>query len=92
MSAVIAFPRRSAEVVPFPVARRKGRIAKTAAYMAGLSQNHAEAHLREQIRRLRSNLERNGIAAPVIAGEAASYEAAVRAALWRAILSPGGAA
>jgi hypothetical protein len=83
----------SAIVVPFRFARRVSQIRKTAAYMAGLPAKHAEGHLRDQLRRLEEGLRKKGVADPLVRSEVASYEAAIRANLWRMILTgEGGAA
>lgn len=81
----------TARIIPYPNDRRVGQIRKTARFVADLNDRQAEAHLREQVRRLHESLERKGIAPGLIASECAAYEGAIRAALWRVILQqPGG--
>jgi hypothetical protein len=82
----------SATILPFRFARRLPQIRKTAAFMASVPGNHAEGHLREQLRRLEGGLRKKGVAEALIRSEAASYEGAIRAHLWRLLLSHGGAA
>ncbi|MCJ2042993.1 DUF6074 family protein [Methylobacterium sp. J-078] len=82
----------SAIVVPFRFARRLPQIRKTAGYMLTVPHNHAEGHLREQLRRLEDGLRKKGVAEDLIRSEVASYEGAIRAHLWRLLLSHGGAA
>lgn len=82
----------SAIIIPFRFARRLPQIRKTAAYMVSLPRNHAEGHLREQLRRLEDGLRKKGVADDMIRSEVASYQGAVRAHLWRLLLSHGGAA
>lgn len=82
----------SATVIPFRFARRLPQIRKTASYMVSLPHNHAEGHLREQLRRLEDGLRKKGVAEVLIQSEVASYQGAVRAHLWRLLLSHGGAA
>jgi len=82
----------SAVVLPFRFARRLPQIRKTAGYMTTLSANHAEGHLREQLRRLEEGLRTKGVAEPLIRSEVGSYEGAIRAHLWRLLISQGGAA
>ncbi len=81
-----------AEIVPFPWRRRGAQIRKTVHYMLTLDRKHAEAHLQSQLRRLRGSLERKGVPIDRIDEEVSSYEGALRAATWRALLSEGGAA
>ncbi|MGU3284996.1 DUF6074 family protein [Methylobacterium sp.] len=82
----------TAIVLPFRYARRLPQIRKTAAYMATVPANHAEGHLREQLRRLEEGLRKKGVAEPLIRAEVGSYEGAIRAHLWRLLISQGGAA
>jgi hypothetical protein len=82
----------SATVLPFRYARRLPQIRKTATYMATVPANHAEGHLREQLRRLEEGLRKKGVAELLIRAEVGSYEGAIRAHLWRLLISQGGAA
>lgn len=82
----------TAVVLPFRFARRLPQIRKTALYMVTVPSNHAEGHLREQLRRLEDGLRRKGISEPLIRSEVESYESAIRAHLWRLLVSQGGAA
>lgn len=82
----------SALIIPFRFARRLPQIRKTAAYMLTLPANHAEGHLREQLRRLEDGLRKKGVVDALIRAEVGSYEGAIRAHLWRLLLSEGGAA
>nr|WP_244413545.1 DUF6074 family protein [Methylorubrum extorquens] len=84
--------RVSATILPFRFARRLPQIRKTAAFMAAVPGNHAEGHLREQLRRLEDSLRKKGVAEALIQSEAASYEGAIRAHLWRLLISQGDAA
>jgi hypothetical protein len=82
----------SATVLPFSFARRLPQIRRTAGYMLTLSPGHAEGHLTEQLRRLEGGLRKKGVAEVLIRSEVASYEGAIRAHIWRLLLSNGGAA
>ncbi|WP_336490872.1 DUF6074 family protein [Methylobacterium nigriterrae] len=82
----------TAVVLPFRFARRFPQIQRTAGYMTTVPANHAEGHLREQLRRLEDSLRKKGVAEPLIRSEVASYEGAIRAHLWRLLISHGGAA
>jgi hypothetical protein len=52
----------------------------------------AEKHLRETLRVQADTMARRGILATTIDIEIRALECAVRAALWRQVLTPGGAA
>ncbi|CAO4147823.1 hypothetical protein PKCBPO_02515 [Methylorubrum thiocyanatum] len=82
----------SAIIVPFRFCRRVPQIRKTAAFMAAVPHNHAEGHLRQQLRRLSEGLRAKGVADDLIRSEVSAYEGAIRAHLWRLLLSEGGAA
>lgn len=82
----------AAVIVPFPSTCRRRQIRKTAAYMTVATPAVAESHCREQLRKLRQRLERLGVAPDLVEQEVSSYEAALRAEVWRQVLTPGGAA
>lgn len=82
----------SAVILAFPAARRIGAIRKTAGYMASVNERQAEAHLEVQVRRLAESLFMKGLDPETVDSECRSYQAAVRAQLWRCILQPEGAA
>jgi len=82
----------SAIIVPFPSVRRRPAICRCAAYMAQLDANGAEGHLKAQLTILERRLRKAGLADEVIQTERKAYELAVRAELWRQVLTPGGAA
>jgi hypothetical protein len=78
----------SAIIKPFPLARRRALIAGLAAQMAARPMAAAEKHLQLELRRHARILQRRSIAPKIIERETRSLEAAVRGALWRAILLP----
>lgn len=82
----------TAIVVPFPVTRRRHDVQGVAANMLGMRHDRAEAYLRTFTKRLAADLRAKQVDPKLIAAETASLEASVRAALWRTILSRGGAA
>lgn len=82
----------SAAVLPFPVTRRRCDIQGIAANMLGMRHSRAEAYLRSFCKRLAADLRGKQVAADLIDAEIASFEASVRAALWRSIYQHGGAA
>jgi hypothetical protein len=81
-----------AEIVPFPAARRVAFIRKHAARMAALAPVPAEKHLMQQLTVQRDTMLRRGIAPEVVEREITTLASAIRAALWRVVLTPGGAA
>ncbi len=82
----------SAQILPYRFTRRMHQIRETAGFMATVDAKHADGHLRYQLRRLEDSLRRKGVAEDLIRSEVASYEGAVRSALWRLLLIEGGAA
>jgi hypothetical protein len=83
-------PRRSktASIVPFPVAERGAFIHKQAARIATLSQAQGDAHLRQQLRIQADAMRRKGVTEEIITREIRSAESAIKAELWRCILTP----
>ena len=76
------------QVLPFPLARRRAFVSKHAARMAELPPRHAEAHLNQQLRVQAETLRRRNIAESAIAREIRSLESAIRAELWRCVITP----
>jgi hypothetical protein len=83
-----AGPAKTASVVPFPAARRRAFIRKHATRMAGLSRVHADAHLRQQLQIQTDTMRRRDVPETAIAREVQALESAIRAELWRCILTP----
>jgi hypothetical protein len=81
-----------AEVIPFPVVRRVDFVWRHAARMSELRAKAAENHLASQLKIQRDTMTRKGVDPERIDQELATLEAAIRAELWRLVLSPGGAA
>lgn len=82
----------TATLFAFPLTRRTHFIAKQARRVVALSPAAGEKHLLAQVQIQRAALARKGIAAAIIDREAAQLESAIRAAIWSAVLRPGGAA
>lgn len=78
-----------AEVLPFPLARRRDLIAGIVRNASQKDHKRAEAHLQRSIQVQRETMERRGIAPELIARQAAALEAAVRAAYWGVIFGTG---
>jgi Family of unknown function (DUF6074) len=74
------------EVLPFPSAARRNLVREIVTEMLVRPRRAAETWLQGELRRQRSALARNGFAAEVVAREIETLEAAVRRALWRAVL------
>ena len=81
-----------ATILPFPLGRRRQLVTRCAARMLELSEFAAGEHLARQVTVQREAMKRRGISAALIERQAKSFEASVRAELWRALLQPEGAA
>ncbi len=82
----------SASVIPFPRVKNRAFITRHAIRMTEMAPDKGEAHLRRLLEQQTEVMRKRGIAEPVIADEARAVEAAIRAELWRVVLTPGGAA
>jgi hypothetical protein len=83
---------KPASVVPFPQVRRRRFIVKTAARLASLAPRTAERILAATLQQQSATMVRKGIAADLVERECQALEAAIRAALWHAVLVPDGRA
>jgi Family of unknown function (DUF6074) len=82
----------TAEVLPFPLARRLDLIHRQADYALCLKPQKAEEHIARQLHCQADALRRRGIAETTIARELRGMEAAIRAAMWNVVFDrPGGA-
>jgi hypothetical protein len=92
MEEVAMPPKRSATIVPFPLARREAFIQKQANRAADLNADSGERHVQHQIKCQADAMRRKGIDEALIAREMRCMESAIRAALWRIVMkAPGGA-
>lgn len=80
----------TAEVVPFPLARRRSFIERHARIIAGMRREAGERYLQRQLLIQFDTLERKGVDCGVIEREVQALQSAIRAALWKAVLTPGG--
>lgn len=81
-----------AEVVPFPIVRRRAFIQRQASRAAELNQHAGERHIQQQVKVQVDAMRRKGIPEDLIALEVKCMETAIRAALWKAVIdAPGGA-
>ena len=81
-----------AEIVPFPLVRRRAFIERHAARIAEASAKTAGKLLAHSVRVQVDRMRRRGIAAAAIAREAKALEAALRYEQWRLVRQRGGAA
>jgi hypothetical protein len=79
-----------ASVIPFPIARRRSFIERQAVRAAELNPDAGERHIRAQVDLQIRAMRRKGIPDDLIAAEARIMENAIRAALWHAVMRPGG--
>lgn len=74
-------PPRCAQLIPFPVARRRSFVCKLAEQVAARSRAAGEVHLLQQLRRQGEVLRRKSVPESLIERELLSVAAAVRAEL-----------
>ena len=82
----------SAVIVPYPLSRRRDLVRRQAALVARSSPRAADNILAHALDTQRQALLRKGCDPAVADAEVAALEGAIRAEVWRVILSPGGAA
>lgn len=78
----------TAEIIPYPLARRRAFVDRHARIIAGMRPEAGERHLQRQLLIQFDTLERKGVACDVIEREVLSLGSAIRAALWNAVLTP----
>jgi hypothetical protein len=81
-----------AEIIPYPLARRCAFIDRHARMIASMRAEAGERYLRRQLLIQFDTLERKGVACDVIEREVLALGSAIRAALWKAVLTPGDSA
>ena len=81
-----------AEMIPFPLAARRRFIDRQAAVALGMKPESGERHILRTVEQQREILLRKGVQPDSVHRECMSLEGAIRAALWRAVMTPGGAA
>lgn len=75
-----------AVVVPFPASRRQRFIARQAERAAELNPDAGERHIKQQVEIQTRAMLRKGIDPAVIDREMQCFEAAIRRALWDAVM------
>jgi hypothetical protein len=83
---------REMEMIIFPSARRVGLIRKTARDALGLNREAGDNIIRARIDQQRATFLRRGFPAAVVEREMRTLESAIRARMWRAVMTSGGAA
>ncbi len=81
-----------AVVIPFPVIRRQAFIDRQAQRSAELTNDAGQRYIAHQVDVQAAAMRRKGIDEDLIARESRCLEAAIRASLWRLIITPGGVA
>ena len=79
-------------VLPFPRVRHRPFVAKHASNVAAMGETAGERYLGQQLQVQRQTMLKRGIAPDVVDKEVKALELGIRAALWRIVLTPGGAA
>ena len=80
---------RSSTVIPFPLARRRAFIDRHARLIATMRPEVGERYLDRQLQVQFENLQRRGIDLEIINHEIIALDVAIRAALWRAVVTGG---
>jgi Family of unknown function (DUF6074) len=81
-----------AEIVPFPLVRRRDFVRRNAARIAAATHPTAEKLLQHALQVQGDTMARRGIDPALITEQMRSLETAIRCELWRLTLSEGGAA
>lgn len=79
-------------IVPYPRTRHRPFVLKHARNVAGKRADVGERYLADQLQIQRETMLKRGIAPEIVEQEVKSLELAIRAAIWRCVLTPGGAA
>jgi hypothetical protein len=75
-------------VVAFPFARRRALILRLARQMVARAPAEAEKYLQQQLRRQIAALHHRQVSDRLVEQEIGTLESAVRAELWRLVLTP----
>lgn len=73
----------SARIIPFPLARRPFDVQRVAMALCNMPASEAEIKLASRLGFYAAEMARRGIAAEDRIPELASYEGAIRAAIWQ---------
>lgn len=81
-----------AEIRPFPAHQRVAMIRRLAAQMASYNSASGEKLLAARLKKHAAGLIAKGVPEDVVRDDVASFHGAVRAELWRLVMTRGGAA
>lgn len=81
-----------AEVLPFPISKRRPFIEKQARWFAEQQHETAERQLAAQLNLQRQTMLKRGVASDLVDAEIVAAEGAIRATVWRILLLDGGVA
>jgi hypothetical protein len=81
-----------AQILPFPPTRPRAFVFKQAEHAALMNPDAGERYVLRQLKVQGDAMRRKGIAEDLIQRELRCLETAIRAALWKAVNTPGGAA
>lgn len=79
------------EVLPFPLPRRRAFVRRHAEIALGLNPDAGERHIQRQVREQTGNLLRKGVAEELAEAQGKALDAALRAELWRCVMTGGAA-
>ncbi len=80
-----------AEMLPFPLARRRAFVRRHAEIALGYDADAGERHIQRQVREQTATLLRKGVAEELAEAQGKSLDAALRAELWRCVMTGGAA-
>ena len=81
-----------AEMLPFPLARRRAFVCRHADIAWSYDAEAGERHIQRQVKEQTATLTRKGVSDERVEAEGKALEAALRAEMWRHVMMPGGAA
>ena len=81
-----------AQVLPFPLTRRRDLIRRQARFYADQAPRAAEKNLAHQLKVQGEALIRKGVEPEAVQAQVEALQGAIRAEVWRLVLTPGGAA
>jgi hypothetical protein len=81
-----------AEIVAFPPSRRIAYVRRQAEFVLGMNREAGERHITRQVSLQRGILLSKGVDPGAVEAACGELESALRAALWKAVFQPPGAA
>lgn len=77
-----------AEILPFPLARRRDYVRRQAAWFLKQDERAGERNLQHQLDVQRQTMRRRGVSPDAIEREIGALEGVIRAEVWRRVLAP----